>query len=290
MLSTPKTEPFLQDLPGRYNPSAPRHILECARIVPEDQLDTLYAPELGERYEMGHLVVLPGTVHLVMDPSIASSNDPYIPTVPQPTVYHREMRSLPRRSGNREKRGAPNAGNLSTLMSSMNHPQHTRPLYHSIDLPDVGEDVPIFPPRDSRFGAQWYPSQAAGTRRWMPDAKILDPTIQTNSNALGLFTETLQLHPIIQHALSSPLAADLQDSTDPGMQEQIWDSATDCRVRRLLIILLGTGVLMDVEPSSRDGDFVRVGDVLRALKNKTMRASRDAWNGTKAGMLVRGYY
>ena len=57
-----------------------------------------------------------------------------------------------------------------------------------------------------------------------------------------------------------------------------------------MIVLLGTGVVVDVEPSSREGDIVRVGDVLQALKIKTAMADRDAWNGTKAGVLVRGYY
>lgn len=74
------------------------------------------------------------------------------------------------------------------------------------------------------------------------------------------------------------------------MKQHFWDSAANCGVRRLLIVLPGTGVVIDVEPSARTGDIVRVGDVLQTLKNETALANRDAWNGTEVGMLVRGYY
>ena len=184
--------------------------------------------------------------------------------------------------------GIPDDGSGSPPMSSMDPPRHGRLLYHSIDLPDVGDEVPIFLPQDSRFSAPWYPPLTAGTWRWSPDVMIPDPTFKTSSNALGLFTGTLHLHSLIQDALSSPSLA--ADPPNRRMKQHFWDSAADCSVRRLLIVLAGTEVVVDVEPSGRHGDIVRVGDVLQALKNKTAMANTDAWKKGKARVLVRGYY
>ena len=293
-MPSPRAEPSSQDRRKRYNPPATRHIHDHRQMAPQDPSDTLDTSESGGGPEMGNLFAFPGTLHLVVDPTIPSSIGPGIQTVPQPEGYHAEVPCLPRRSGLNEIKGTgmiPEAGSGSPRMSPMNPPRHARPLYHSIDLPNVDSEVPIFVPRDGSPSTPRCPPVSAGARRWSPDITIHDPTSKMSSNALWLFTDSLRLHSLIQQAISSPsFAGDLPDDTDPGMKRCLWNSATDYSVRRLLIAVPEAGVVVDVEPSSRDGDIVRVGDVLRAFKNKTTMTNRDAWNGTKMDMLVRGYY
>jgi len=43
---------------------------------------------------------------------------------------------------------------------------------------------------------------------------------------------------------------------------RLWDSAADSGIRRLLIVLPETGVVVDVEAWSKNGNIVLVGDIL----------------------------
>jgi len=111
-------------------------------IAPQNPPDAPNAPPSGWYSDIGHFSAFPG-IHPVIHPTIPSI-EPHFQTASQ-TPY------LPKRSEHHEKRGSggiAEAGNGSPSMSSMDPPRHSRSLYHSIDLPDLGDEPPIFLPPD----------------------------------------------------------------------------------------------------------------------------------------------
>ena len=189
--------------------------------------------------------------------------------------------------------GFPDVGVMPSRMPSLTPPHHTRPLYHSTELPELDDKEPLFGVQEFTLSPAGSPipvlgpSPEEGTTRRSPPANesaVLEFPLQTN--ALGLYTDTPYLHDIVRRAVFDPSFS--LHPLEPSVLRHLGDPAAGFDVRGLSILFLVSGTALNIYPSIRNRGFVCVGDVLRALK--TAPAGSDARRGTRVGVIVKGYY
>ena len=296
MFTNPGTQFSPQDRPEPFPPMTSHYIFEDDRGAPKYLLYTLQSPDLGENCETDGRLAFPGTLDVAVKPAVSISLTADTESPSQMVAQGLERRNRLQMGRNPDPPGSevfPDAGRMSPPMSSLTPPRHTRPLHHSIKLPELdGEEPPYQPqeimlsPTESPIPAL-HPSPTAGKARWSPRAdKIPAFELSLQINALGLYTDTPYLHDIVRRAIFDPSFS--LHIFDPSVTQHLWDAAAGFDVRGLSIIFLESGTTVYIEPSMRNGGVVRVGDVLHVLK--TAPAGSYTRNGTRAGVILKGYY
>jgi len=252
----------------------------------------LQTPKLGGNGEIDHLMPFPGPVEVAISLAISSSHAADTQSPFQPVGKCSGLSNAPEMGGNFNNAVSGGFPDMSSPMSTVTPPFHTRPLYHSIELPEFDDDEPQFGPKEITLNPAGCPilagsSPPPGTARLSPPANepaVLEFALQVN--ALGLYTDTPHLHDMVQRALFDPSFS--LHPLDPSVARQLWDPATDFDVRGLSILFIESGMTVIIGPSMTNGGVVRVGDVLRVLK--TAPAGSEVKNGTRVGVTVKGYY
>ena len=262
--------------------------------TPQVVSDTVQTPQSGGSCEVDRPWVFPGLLDVEINPTLSSPIDKQSPS--QTVVGGSELpntRDMGRNPPNAVSAGYLDAGKALSPTSSLSPPRHTRPLYHSIELPELYDEEPVFQPQEVMLSPAGppvlavYPSPTVGKDRlspWANEAPVLELHLQTN--ALGLYTDTPHLHDVVLRALFDPSFA--LHTLDLSIARYLWDHTASFDLRRVSILFLESGTTVNVEPSMRNKGTVRVGDVLRALQ--TVSAGSDARNGTTASVIVKGYY
>ena len=266
---------------------------ERTQIASQDVSDTFQTPELDANGDIDRPRAIPGPLEVQMNPTLSSPAADNRSSSSQTVAHGSELfnpSEVDRNFNNREFGGFPDARVMPIPTSP---PRHTRPLYHSIELPALDDEEPQFRPEKITLSSAGSPisaidpSASAGTTKLSPPANepaVVEFPLQVN--ALGLYTDSPHLHDVVRRALFDTSFS--LHRLDPSIGEQFLDPAAGFDVRRLSILFLESGTTINVEPSMRHGGVVCVGDVLRALKAAS--AGGDAKNGTRVGVIIKGYY
>ena len=261
------------------NPSA-------AQVVARDLSTALQTQHLGE---IDGPLLFAGPLDVAMNPTITSPT--LDPQSPRQTVMHSAELPNTAQIGRNFNTAGSDRFPDDEVMSSTIPPCHTRPLYDSIELPELVDEEPLF--QEILLSRARSPAPApsplprVGMDRLSPQVEgraVVEFPLQTN--ALGLYTDTPYLHDTVRRALFDPSFS--LHPLEPGTARHLWDPAAGPDVRGLSILFLESRTTVNVVPSKRNGGVVRVGDVLRAFK--IALAGSGARNGKRAGVIVKGYY
>ena len=272
-------------------PTNSHHFSKYNQVAPQYPSDTPRTPDLIGDSEIDRRLAPSSPVDVAINPTVSPSLTTNTQSPAQMVAHISELPNTPKVGGKFKNAGSEGFADTGA-MSSLTPPHHTRALYHSIELPELDEELRFEPqeimpsPIGSPIPALGPspPAETANLSSPAGEPAILESPLQTN--ALGLYTDTPYLHDIVRRAVFDP-SFSLQ-LLGPNVERHLWDHAAGFDVRGLSILFIDSGTTIHVEPSMRNGGVVSVGDVLRALK--TTPAGSDVRNGTKAGVIIRGYY
>jgi len=271
MFPRPRTQFSSQGHPEHIPSTTPRHSPEDGGVTPQGLSDTLQTTNLGGNGDTDRPLLFPVTTNPTVRSSLAA--DTHSPS--QKVSPGSGLPNVPKMGGRFNNAGFQGTGAMASPISPFTPPRHIPPLYHSIELPRLDDNEPLFQPQEIMLSPAWSnpalgplpPTETAKLSHPAEEPTVLDFLLQMNT--LGLYTDTPYLHDIVRRAFFDPSFS--LHPLDPSIAEQLWDVAAGYDMRGLSILFLASGMIINVESCMRNRGIARVGRCPACVQDRASR-------------------